>query len=60
MNEIGIVLGISPLFPNGGCECHSWLPIHLGEAVLDFCAICGLTGKQHPADAFDEDEEDVG
>ncbi len=54
-SEIAEVLGIRPLAP--GIDCHSWCPVWLGEAELDFCAIDGLPAAEHPADAFDTDEE---
>ena len=57
MNEIATLLEIPCLAP--GIDCHSWCPIHIGDAVLDQCAVCGLAAAAHPADAFDPDDEDA-
>lgn len=39
------------LFPNGGVECHSWLPVHIDiaglEFAINFCAICAAPLWEH-------------
>ena len=58
MNEIAALLEIPCLAP--GCDCCAWLPVFIGDAEIDYCVVCGESASDHPADAFDEDEEDVG
>ena len=43
-NEVAAVLDIQSLCDPDAIDCHSWLPVEVAGAELDFCAVCSMAG----------------